>query len=360
VGYVSPDFRQHAVAFFMAPILTQHDHRVVEVHCYVDQRNNDDTSSQLRRHADHWTMIAGQPDEAVVQRIRQDGIDILVDLAGYTAGSRLGVFARQAAPIQVTYLGYPNTTGLPTIQYRITDRWADPPGETEHLHSEELIRPSSSFLCYAPPTGCPDVVEPPVVQGGRITFGSFNRGRKITDLVVSLWSRLLRELPSSRLLLKPGPVDRAALRARFSAHGVGADRIDIVAYSASILHHFADYGSIDVALDTFPYHGTTTTCDAMWMGVPVVTLAGHDHRSRVGVSLLRSTDLAELIAETPDEYVERALGLAQNPDRLRQLRAAQRGVMLRSPLMDAQSFTRALEAAYREMWVRWCSERRAR
>jgi predicted O-linked N-acetylglucosamine transferase (SPINDLY family) len=199
-------------------------------------------------------------------------------------------------------------------------------------------------------------VPTPCLDTGRVTFGSFNRGRKIDDSVMLVWSHLLRELPQSRLVLKPGPVDRGSLRARFARHGVSEERIEFVEYASGILHHFAHYNSIDIALDTFPYNGTTTTCEALWMGVPVVTLAGRDHRSRVGATLLRSAGLAQLIASTPDEYVERAVGLAQDPKGLDELRRSRRGVMQRSPLMDAVPFTRALEAAYRDMWRGWCTD----
>ncbi|HVW25541.1 MAG TPA: hypothetical protein VHC69_09230 [Polyangiaceae bacterium] len=356
VGYVSADLREHAVAFFMAPILAHHDASVVEVYCYVNQHRSDHTSSQLRRYAHHWTSLSDSSDEAAAERIGNDGIDILVDLSGYTAGGRLGVFARQAAPIQVTYLGYPNTTGLPTMQYRITDRWADPPGRTEHLHSELLLRLPHSFLCYAPPSDSPAVAERSSAERGAVTFGSFNRGRKLSESTISLWSRILVALPEARILLKPGPIDRAELRDRFARQGVAADRIDLLDYSPGIPGHLDAYRAVDIALDSFPYNGTTTTCEALWMGVPVITLAGPDHRSRVGASLLRNVGLPEFIAESGDAYVECAQQLAQDAQRLRTLRASLRERMLRSALMDGKRFTQDLEAAYRTIWTEWCSE----
>lgn len=355
VGYVSADFRAHSVAFFVAPILALHDHSVVEVHCYSNHPSGDSVTAQLRRNADHWVEASGMSDDTLAAKIRADRIDILVDLSGHTAGSRLGVFARKPAPVQVTYLGYPNTTGLGSVDFRISDAWADPIGLTEPLHTERLLRLSETFLCYVPLAGGPEVAAPPMSVGLTPTFGCFNRGRKFNASLLLAWSRILAEVPSARLLLKPGPVDRAVLLRQMSGVGITAERVAFLAFDADVRNHLEHYSHVDVALDTFPYSGTTTTCEAMWMGVPVVTLAGADHRSRVGASLLRHGGLRDCVTSSEEEYVARAIALVSDPIELRRRRLEQRAQMEQSPLMDPRRFVQDLELRYRDAWMEWCA-----
>jgi len=360
LGYVSPDFRVHSVAYFIEAVIASHDRTAFEAICYSDVSRPDSMTNHLKGLAGHWRDIVGMSDEQVADLIRNDRIDILVDLAGHTAKNRMPLFARKPGPVQVTYLGYPNTTGLPTMDYRITDLWADPPGQTDHLYTEELVRLAQGFLCYKPPVENPVVAKTPVLETGNITFASFNNRPKITPEVVRSWSKILTAVPNAKLVLKSKPLSdpgtRGHLLEMFVQNGVSSDRIRFVGYISSQFKHLELYNSIDIGLDTFPYNGTTTTCEAMWMGVPVIALAGESHVSRVGVSLLTNAGLPELMAESAEDYVEKAVKLACDPKRLQAIRSNLRSMMGRSPLMDAQGFTRALEAAYRQMWHRWCGQ----
>lgn len=358
VGYVSPDFREHSVSYFLEGLLACHDPGQVEVFCYANVHQPDAVTSRMERLVPHWRQITGKSDEVVAAQIRGDGIDILVDLAGHTADNRLLIFASKPAPVQVSWLGYPNTTGLDAMDCRLSDAWADSPGSNEHLHSERLVRLPFSAWCYRPPKQSP-AVEPRPALGGSITFGSFNAMSKINGPLLKLWSEILLALPDARLLLKNSalcePSVQQRIRAEFDEAGIAPERIEMTGYVSGLADHLSSYGRVDIALDTYPYHGTTTTCETLWMGVPVVTLAGNVHASRVGVSLLHGVGLSELIALTPEDYVRIAVGLAGDPARLGGLRSTLRGRMEKSPLMDAPRFARDIEAAYREMWQRWCA-----
>ncbi len=358
VGYVSPDFRNHSVAYFIESVLLHHDPARFDVTCYANVKRPDTTTARLQKQASQWREIYGRSDKEVEEAIHEDGIDILVDLAGHTAGNRLPVFAHKPAPIQATYLGYPNTTGLSVMDYRITDAWADPPGQ-EAFYTETLARLPRGFLCYTPRSVAPAITLPPVLQTGHVTFGSFNALLKITPEGIGLWSELLRAQPGSRLVLKNRSLRDSATRQRylslFEKYGIDSSRLELLEIVRTAIDHLALYNRIDIALDTFPYNGTTTTCEALWMGVPVVTLAGDRHAGRVGISLLHQVGLTELIAKTPEEYVQIAVNLAKNIDKLANLRAGLRPRMAASPLCDGESFTRSLEQAYREMWRKWCN-----
>jgi predicted O-linked N-acetylglucosamine transferase (SPINDLY family) len=358
VGYVSPDFRFHSVAFFLEPILKAHDRSRVDIYCYADVARPDSMTGHLKELSNHWRNIRGKADQEVADQIQTDEIDILIDLAGHTGNNRLPVFARKPAPVQVTYLGYPNTTGLSTIDYRLTDLEADPIGQ-EAFHTEQLVRLPHGFLCYTPPPDAPEVATLPVLAAGHITFGSFNNLAKMTPKVIGLWARILKAVPESRLVIKNRSMKDGPTRERyltlFRDADIGAEQLDLVAWIPEAAGHLGTYARVDIALDTFPYHGTTTTCEALWMGVPVVTLAGDRHAARVGVSLLTRVGLTELIAPSSEEYVQRAVELAGDTERLVQLRAGMRERVSNSPLCDVKSFTRALEGAYREMWREWCA-----
>jgi len=361
VGYVSPDFVHHAVSYFIEPVLAAHDRYRFEVVCYSNALVPDAVTARLRSLAEPWRDIARLDDEQAAALIRDDKIDILVDLAGHTARNRLLVFARKPAPVQVTWLGYPNTTGLAAIDYRLTDAVSDPSGQTDAWYSEKLFRLPGPFSCYQPPRESPSVAAPPALKNGYITFGSFNHLSKINSAVLDLWAKLLVRVPASRLLLKArglaDPETAARVRAVFARLGVAADRLELRYDDLSVVAHLELYHSVDVALDPFPYNGTTTTCEALWMGVPVVTLAGQTHASRVTASLLTHLGRPEWIACTEDEYIEICAGLVFILPRLTEARAAQRERMQFGPLCEAARFTAHLETAYRGMWHRWCADR---
>jgi predicted O-linked N-acetylglucosamine transferase (SPINDLY family)/ADP-heptose:LPS heptosyltransferase len=363
VGYVSGDFRHHSVAFFLEPLLENHDKRAVEVFLYANDVRSDAVTRRLNALADHVVPIHGLPDERAAARMREDGIDILVDLAGHTSGSRMMLFARKPSPVQVTWLGYPATTGLKAIDCRLTDAVADPPGEADRLHVERLVRLAHGFLCYRPAESAGAVAPLPARGAGHVTFGSFNNYAKLSPATVALWARIMREVPNARLLLKATQFKnegtRERCRAAFVAAGVAADRIELVPPLAETAEHLALYGRVDIALDPLAYNGTTTTCEALWMGVPVVTLRGDRHAARVGASIMTTIGLDTLIAPTPDDYVATAVRLAGDLDGLAALRAGLRERVRASALCDAAAFARAIEAAFRTMWGEWCGAQRA-
>ncbi len=355
IGYVSPDFWTHSVAYFIEPVLERHDKDRFEVFCYADVSRPDDTTDRLRRSADHWRDSVPLDDTELFERIRADRIDILVDLSGHTGNNRLPVFGRRAAPVQISWIGYPATTGLSQMDYRISDGWADPEGETDSFHSERLLRLPAGFLCYRPPANAPVPMDRP---GRRpITFGSFNNLSKVTDEVIALWARLLTDCPDTRLLLKSRQLADHGVRDRvlgvFQANGVPPERLDLRARVRDASDHLALYGAVDVALDTFPYNGTTTTCEALWMGVPVIGLAGALHAGRVGVSLLNQIGQPGWVVDTPDAYVAKALAIAADPPR----RAVLRDQVAGSTLVDAKGFTQAFEAALTTVWSDRCKAR---
>ena len=359
IGYVSADFRQHSVSRFLLPLFRRHDHAACEIVCYSDVVKSDAMTESLRACADGWENIAGWSDERVAEKVRGDKIDILIDLAGHTAGNRLRVFARKPAPVQISYLGYPRSTGLAVMDYRLSDPLADPPGTMEPLHGEKLLRLPVCNWCYGEPESAPAVQPLPASAGKAICFGTFNNFAKASPAIMDLWAAILTKIPSSRLIMKSLGLTGESVRGRinewFASRGISADRLDIRGRLPDVASHFEAYNEMDIALDTFPYDGTTTTCEALWMGVPVVTLAGQTHVSRVGVSLLSCVGLPELIAQSAEEYVSIAVGLANDLPRLSELRRTLRSRMRQSPLMDAERFARDIEAAYRQAWRNWCA-----
>jgi len=365
IGYVSPDLREHPVACFLEPLLTSHDHDKFHITCYSAVASPDQTTARLRGLVDDWRNIFGEPDEQVIRQIRADGIDILVDLSGHTAGNRLKVFAQKPAPVQITYLGYPNTTGVPAIDYRLTDALTDPPGKSDRYHSEKLVRLPQGFLCYQPPANTPEVAPSPCVQNGYITFGSFNNLAKITPQVISTWAAILQELPDTRLLIKTrsfvDPGTRQQVQALLSEQGIDPARLELRGPNPSVAEHLRVYNEIDIALDTFPYNGTTTTCEALWMGVPVITRAGQTHAGRVGVSLLTQLQKEAWIAPDLQAYIAGAVTLAGRLSAKPPLaRGPLRNAMAGSSLCNAAAFTKTIEEAYRKMWADWCSETAAK
>jgi protein O-GlcNAc transferase len=354
IGYVSPDFRDHAQSFFTVPLLSAHDHETFEIFCYADVARPDGITARLRSLADAWRYIAGLTDEQVAGLVRQDRIDILVDLTMHMARNRLLVFARKPAPVQVCWLAYPGTSGLSTVDYRLTDRYIDPPGLHDHDYSEESIRLPDAFWCYDPLENESAVSALPALENGSITFGCLNNFCKVHESVLELWAQVLVAVDGSRLMLlaPPGSPRRRTLDL-LERKGVGRERVTFVARQPRPrymeLHH-----RIDIGLDTFPYNGHTTSLDAFWLGIPVVTLVGPTPVARAGLSLLTNLGLPELVARTREQFVSIAVALADDLPRLCELRATLRGRMQASPLMDARRFARMVEAAYREMWTRWC------
>ncbi len=356
VGYVSPNFMQHAVAWAIEPVFAAHDREAFQVFFYSNVAEPDATTQRFMKLCDHWRDVSTVSSAEEARMVRDDKIDILVDLAVHTGGGRPMLFARKPAPVQVNWQGYPNTSGLAEVGYRITDEYADPPGESDRHHSEALVRMECGFFCYAPPPDAPEAGEPPSLAAGHITFGCFNNLAKVTPATLDLWSKLLHRVPGSRLFMKAHGLGAETARRNvlehFARNGISAQRVRLLGPEDRHSDHLARYNEVDIALDPFPYHGTATTCEALWMGVPVVTLAGRTHVARVGVSILQRVGVPELIASTVDEYVELAAGLAGDVRRLRALRAELRSRLRNSSLLDSRRFARSLEAAYRDMWAK--------
>jgi protein O-GlcNAc transferase len=357
VGYVSANFREHAVTYFFESTLAHHDPERVSIYCYSDVQRPDAYTERLRRAAGVWRDIAGQDDESVAELVRRDGIDILVDLTGHTDNHRLLTFARRPAPVQVTWNGYANTTGMRAIDYRITDALADPPGMTEHLHSEKLVRLPETYMAFTPPATSPDVSAAPAPGAGHIRLGSFNALSKVTPQVIRVWSEILRALPGAQLLMFTVPPGRTRDRIvrEFASHGLSDARLELLP-KLPFQQFLAAHSRVDIALDPFPFNGTTTTCQTLWMGVPVVALAGRSHVSRVGVTMLASVGLAQCVAEDESDYVRIAVALATDLSRLQEVRRGLRARMLSSPLTNGARLTRCLEDAYAKMWEDYCHE----
>jgi len=359
IGYVSADFKYHTVGCFFEPVLAAHDQTQYEICCYASVAQPDQVTARLQAKASVWRNIAALDDAALANLIREDGIDILVDLSGHTGGNRLPAFARKPAPIQVGWLGYFNTTGLDAMDYAIWDAASLPP-EAERWFTEKIVRLPDSRFCYLPPAYAPPVAPLPALKrGGAITFGSFNNIAKVSPAVVSLWSKVLHAVPRSRLLLKWKSLGDDSVRQRylqlFAAHGIDADRLELRGETPH-QQMLAEYGDVDIALDPFPYSGGLTSCEALWMGVPVVTLAGPRPVSRQTLGYLTLVNLAELAATTTEQYVRLAADLARDIDRLADLRSGLRDTMAASPLCDGPRFARNLEQRYRAMWEEWCSK----
>lgn len=356
IGYLSPDFRRHSVAYFIEPVLACHDPSQVEVHAYYTGVDNDEVTARIAASVDVWRPCATLGDESLCERIIEDGIDLLVDLAGHTHGGRLSLFARRPAPVQATWLGYPATTGLSAIDWRIVTADTDPPG-AEAWHSERLWRLPRSLWCYRPDPAMPPVdPRTPARRHGHVRFLSANNIAKLSDAATMVWSRLLAAVPGACLVIS-GIVSEAArqsLRRRFTAHGIDPARIEIHGMLPAAEFH-ALLGGVDIALDPWPYNGTTTSCDALWMGLPLVTLTGTRSAGRSGYALLRMTGMESFAARNEQEYVRIAVELAHDLPRLDALRTSMRARIEASPLRDEPGFARDLEAAYRGMWRRWCA-----
>ncbi len=355
IGYVSADFSEHSAAAVFAPVLFRHDRERFDVVCYSGVARPDAATARFHAAAALWRPIAGLPDDAVARLIREDGIDILVDLSGHSAGNRLLVFARKPAPVQVTAWGHALGTGLDAVEYFFADR-VTVPAKARRYFSERVVD-LPSLVCYNPLRATPDAGPLPALQQGYVTFGCLNRRSKMSDDVLDLWSRILSALVASRLLVKDEAFNteatRQCLRERLGARGVAAERLTFLGGS-SRWEHLAAYARVDLVLDPFPHGGGVTALEGLWMGVPMVTLCGERIPARMGASFLSTLGLDDFVAATPEGYVELALRHAHDLPRLARLRSGLRDRMRRSVLLDHATYTRAVESAYRAMWRRWC------
>jgi predicted O-linked N-acetylglucosamine transferase (SPINDLY family) len=350
IGFISPDLRGHSVSFFMEPIFRHYDRAAFELFVYYTKPTIDATTKRLRDLPDHWTTFPPKhPKDLIAAQIRADKLDLLIELAGHTKDNDLMVLQNRAAALQATYLGYPNTTGLSAVQFRFVDSLTDPPGLTDPFATEKLIRLDPCFICFQPPTDQSQPSPLPSLTAGHITFGSFNTLKKINDPLIALWAKVLSAVPNSHLILKTHglgePAMQDELAAKFAAHGIDRSRLEFMGVIMDPQAHRAAYDKVDIALDTFPYHGTTTTCEALWMGVPVITLAGTMHAGRVGVSLLTNVGLPQLIAKDEADYVRIAAQLAADQPRLTTLRQSLRAQLTTSPLCDGPAFCKRFETA---------------
>ena len=359
IGYVSPDFREHAIARFILPVLEAHDGRNVEVFAYSDAPRPDATTGRVRAAVDVWRDVAGLDPDRLAATVRDDRIDILVDLAAHSGGNRLDVFARKPAPVQVTWLAYCSTTGLDAIDYRLSDRFLDPDDEDLSHYSEETFRLPGCYWCYSPPEGPASEWPAPErdADAPHPTFGCLNNFAKVTDRTLELWMQILSRVPDARLLLYTrAKRHRERVKDAMQRAGLDPARLDPVGRQ-SFDDYLRTYRRIDVALDPTPYGGGTTTCDSLWMGVPVISLAGRTAVSRAGSSLLSHAGLGHLVARTGEQYVRLATELLRDGAELANLRRELRGRLESSPVMNAPEFTRGLEATFRAMWRRWCAAR---
>jgi len=347
VGYVSPDFRKHSVSHFIKAILNNHNKKFFDIYCYSNVKKPDHITHSLKQCDVVWRDIFYQNDNEVYDQIQADGIHILVDLAGHSSCNRLMLFAKKPAPIQITYLGYPNTTGLSQIDYRLIDHHSDP-DLNQFSGSERRICLPNGFLCYAPSEPTPAISEQSLSKS--ITFGSFNNLPKINKHVISLWSKIMKAVPDSRLLLKTNGFKVQRVREQFLAYfqdqGIDPKRIQLMKTLKSGKEHLSLYNEIDIALDTFPYNGTTTTCEALWMGVPVITLSGKHHAARVGESILNQTGLKAWVTHNETDYIKKAIDLANNQDDRLHCRKHLRKWLEQSLLCKKDLFVENLEQVY--------------
>ena len=359
IGFVSPDFREHSVISFLLPIFNNYNKKEFEYIGYSGVKCPDSVTAEIKDMLDSWRDISRLSSNEIAEQIKHDEVDIVIDLVGHTAGEFINAFALKPAPIQFTYLGYPFSTGLKNMDYRITDNYADPVKLTEHLHTEKLIRISPSFLCYqAIKQDVPIDSEPPFQHNDYITFGSFNNLNKLSNKTIALWAKILKNIPRSKLALKsssnlPGLLKENVI-AQFQMNGISLDRLTILEYNNQRIDHLAQYNKIDICLDTYPYNGTTTTFEALWMGVPVISLCGDGHPSRVGNSILQNIELPQLVASSDQQYIDRATDLANNLEQIQEFRTTLRNKLMSSVLTDAHHFSHEFDKVLREAWVQYC------
>jgi protein O-GlcNAc transferase len=354
VGYVSGDFRMHAVAYFAEPVLKNHNPDRIEVHCFSNLAEHDRVTARFRQYAAGWHQIDQLNDDDAAECIRRAGIDILIDMSGHSCNNRLPLFARRPAAIQANYLGYQATSGLRALDYRFTDSIADPPGKTERLHSETLVRLDPCYQCYRPLLARMPVDPPPCETRGFVTLACFAIRQKLSPPLLEAWAGILKQSPSTRLLLKCYSLSdrdvRHELVAFFDRRGISPRRLDLISWTPTMRDHLRSYARADLMLDTYPYNSATMTCEAMWRGVPTVTWAGSTFVSRMGATLLTQVGLQNLIANSAADYVEKALAAIRDAPWLAERRRSLRGQMRNSPLMESIRLTRQMEDAYFRMW----------
>lgn len=358
IGYVSPDLRTHSVAYFLEGLLANHDGQQFEVVCYSDVRRADETTERLRGHAHQWRDIVALTDSEAAKCIAEDGVDVLVDLAGHTADNRMLMFARKPAPVQISYLGYQHTSGLDVMDWRMTDGFVDPPGVSDRFYTEKLLRLPRIFACYRPPDTAPPVAELPALAGGPFTFGWFGRLDKLTKAMLRVWGRILAQRPGARLLLVARGIQEPAIQQRLmeALRDAGGQEQQVeMRPEQAFEQYLVMHGEVDLALDVFPFNGHTTTCHGLWMGVPIVTLCGESYASRMGAGVQRWLGLEELAVRDEQQYVVRAVEWSSDLSRLAEVRRTLRERMRSSALMDGAGFAREVEAAYRHAWRAWCA-----
>jgi protein O-GlcNAc transferase len=363
IGIVSADLRRHSIAYFFEPFISHHDKSHFVFVCYSNSISDDDVTYRLKSHSIDWRTIVRMSDEEVEKQIIQDKIDILIDLSGHSGGNRLSLFTRKPAPIQINWMGHANTTGVSTMDYRITDHIADPPGVDNEPHSENLMRLPKGLYCYRFPEATPPISDLPSATGKGVVFGSFNNIVKLNVPVIKLWATLLKGVPNSRLLLKHQSFSCKTTRDQFlsifDSFGVSSSQVEYLPRTTTLEGHLQLYNQIDIGLDPFPFNGATTTCEAMLMGVPVIVLRGQRHAARVGASLLSQIGMESLIAENESQYIEIATALANDRKYLSELRKLLREKMIASPLCDHKGFTNSMENLLRGAWVAWCANQNA-
>lgn len=356
VGYLSSDFHQHSITYFLEPILENAEKNSFESHIFTLSSHRDEVTERLDQAADHWHLCNAMNLKQLAEYIAAQQIDILVELSGHFAGNKLPVFAARPAPVQITFIGYGNTTGLSRINARLVDSITDPDG-SDHLATESLVRLPGCFLCYQPPSQLPAITEPDNPRP--FTLGSFNNLKKLSDSTIKVWSTILTERPDTNLLIKSSKLANSELRAelleRFANNAINESRLDLRAFSPTTQEHLDTYNHLDLALDTFPYTGTTTTCEALIMGLPTLTLLGSAHAGRVSASLLTAVGRQDMIAESESEYISKALARIDTGKPDQTARQTIRDQTLASPLCDQPTYTRKVEAAYRTLWTQWCA-----
>ncbi len=357
IGYISPDFKKHSCAWFIEPLLSHHNKDKIEFFCYSDVINQDSVTNNFKNIANHWRDIHGSSDEKVAELVYNDNIDILVDLAGHTAKNRLGVFAKKPAPVQVTWLGFPASTGLKTIDYKLSDRWLTPENMEEYF-SETIWNLERVAHCYKIPDNAPEINTLPFLENGFITFGSFNNLTKVTKETIALWSGVLRSVSGSKLIIKAKQSSEQQVQKRiiswFKENGINSQAIIFMGKDKTTEEHLKNYHLVDIALDTYPYNGATTTLEALWMGVPVISLVGNRSASRYGLAFLNAVNLGKFAVSTPEEFVKTALELTENIDYLKSLRHDLRNILRNSSICNIEDFAHNVEVAYRRMWIKWC------
>ena len=357
IGYISGDFRDHIAGKMILPLLLHRDRKQFEVLCYYNGVQSDEMTAKFRAQSDGFRSIVGMDDDSAARQIRSDSIDILVDCSGHMGGNRLLVVARKPAPVQIMFISYPGSTGLDALDYRLTDPYLDPPGTDESLYSEKTIHLSDTFWCFDPESmDAPrePINELPAIKNGYVTFGCVNNFVKVNDGVLELWSRVMREVPNSHLLLlAPEGEGRRRVTEKMKKEGIESSRLEFVP-RVGREEYLRYFSRMDIGLDTVPYNGHTTSLDGMWMGVATVTLMGRTIVGRAGFSELSNVGLSELSSTTPDEFVKVASELGKDVDRQRQLREGMRERMARSPLCDAARWVSNVESVYRQVWRKWC------